>query len=248
MKEWSKLAIASHADCHVFMVLVILVSSRWTVNTFPVWTFQYYDQGSKSHKASAVISADSQCFLHPAMMIWPTISPRSFWAFFFWPCLEPGKGGTWKQTTSRPETPSWCTLAPLLAGASSGLRTVERAIIWLHVWVYLIYVFLQLYHSHSNVPWLPYLQALIQGPYLLFEAQTACKSHGQEQPQHQDVIWPMEEDGNPHCTWTDCFLVLKQHCTINLKLGAFSFVWQSLKSIHWKELWGSSADTLISPT
>lgn len=141
MKEWSKMAMASHADCHIFMVLVILVSRRWTVNIFPVWTFQYYDQGSKSHKVFAVISADSQCFLHPAMMIWPTISPRSFWASFFWPCLEPGKGGTWKQTTSRPETPSWCTLAPLLTGASSGLRTVERAIIWLHVWFYFIYIF-----------------------------------------------------------------------------------------------------------
>ena len=115
-------------------------------------------------------------------------------------------------------------LAPPLAGVSSGLRTAEKATIWLHVWVYFIYVFLQLYHYHDNGPWLPYLWALIQGPYLLLEAQIACKAQGQQQPQDHDVVHPMEEDGNPRCACMDYFLVLKQHCTINLKLGTLNFV------------------------
>lgn len=66
--------------------------------------------------------------------------------------------------------------------------------------------------------------------------------------QDHNVIWPMEEDGNLHCDWVDYFLVLKQHYTINLKLGVFNFAWQSLKSIQSKELWDGSADIWISPT
>lgn len=248
MKELSKLAVASHADGHLFVVLVIPVSCRWATNIFPVWTVQYLDQGNKSHKASAVIPADPRRFLHPTWMVWAAISPPSFWASFFWPCLEPGEGGTWKQTTARPETPNWCMLASPLAGVSSGLRTAEKVTVWLHVWVYFIHIFLQLHRYHNNGPWLPYLWALIQGPYLLFEAQNACKAQGQQEPQDRSVVRPTEEDGNPRCACVDCFVVLKQHCAINLKLGAFNFVWQSLKSVQSKELWGGSADILISPT
>lgn len=97
-------------------------------------------------------------------------------------------------------------------------------------------------------PWLPYLQALIQGLYLLFEAQTACKDQGQQRPQDHDAVWPMDEGGDPHLAFVDYFLMLRKYCTRNLKLGAFKFVWQSLKSLQSKQLWGGSADILLSPT
>lgn len=92
--------------------------------------------------------------------------------------------GTWKQTPVRPETPNWFTLALLLAGVSSGLRTAEKATIWLHVWVYFICfpLALPLPTTSDNGRWLPYLQALIQGSYLPFEAQAACKAWGLHQP------------------------------------------------------------------
>lgn len=115
-------------------------------------------------------------------------------------------------------------LASLLAGVSSGLRTAEKVTVWLHVWVYFIHVFLQLHRYHNSGPWLPYLWALIQGAYLLFEAQNACKAQGQQEPRDHSVVRPTEEDGNPCCACVDCFVVLKQHCAINLKLGAFNFV------------------------
>lgn len=163
----------------------------------------------------------------------------SFWASLFQPCLEPGEGDRWKQTTARPGTRKCCTLAPLLAGANSALRTAEKATVCLS----LIYIFIQPCHYHKNGFWLPYLWALTQGLYLLFEAQTAYKGQATWWP------WCCPADGG-RWTFTSClhelFSLHNKHCTINLKRGAFNFVWQTLKSIQSKELWGGSADTLIS--
>lgn len=67
-------------------------------------------------------------------------------------------------------------LAVLLAGVSSGLQAAEKATIWLHGWARFIHIFLQLSHYYDNGPWLPYLQALIQEPSLLFGTQAVCRA------------------------------------------------------------------------
>lgn len=78
MRELSELAVAG-CWWPCFPVLVILVSSSWTTNIFPVGRFQYFDQGNKSCKSSALIFADPQCFLHPAWTTadWPSPFPAS---------------------------------------------------------------------------------------------------------------------------------------------------------------------------
>lgn len=64
----------------------------------------------------------SSSFLHPAWTVWRTEFGYSHFGFA-WSQWEEG---TWKQTPVRPETPNWFTLALLLAGVSSGLRTAKK--------------------------------------------------------------------------------------------------------------------------
>lgn len=126
----------------------------------------------------------SSSFLHPAWTVWLAAPLTAFGHSHFGFAWSQWEEGTWKQTPVRPETPNWFTLALLLAGVSSGLRTAEKATIWLHVWVYFICfpLALPLPTTSDNGRWLPYLQALIQGSYLPFEAQAAYKAWGLHQP------------------------------------------------------------------
>lgn len=180
MRKLSKLAVRSCADCYVFMVLVT-VSNRWTFNQFEhpmLSSGKTITQSiiNRSHKASDVLSAD---FCRDLLCSLSSLSSQPLAAFgrpscgLAWSQVE---GGTWKQTPGRPETPNCCMLA--LAGVSSGLQAAEKATIWLHGWANFIHIFLQLCHYYDNGPWLPYLQALIQEPLVLFGTQAVCRAWG----------------------------------------------------------------------
>lgn len=156
MRELSGLAVAG-CWWPCFPVLVI-VSDSWTMST-----------SQFEHSSILIREINPAKHLHWFLLI-PSASfiqlgshltghlPYQLLAVF----LELEEEGMWEHTKARSDTPNWCTLPPLLTGVSPGLRTVEKAIIWFHVWVYSICTFLQLYYYHDDGLWLSHLWALIQ--------------------------------------------------------------------------------------
>lgn len=205
---------------------------------------------NQSHKASAVLSAD---FCRDILVSLGSLSSQPsciFWASFLWPCLEPGGRRNVKTNTRQ--------------ARNTQLLYAGSATCWSQLWT------TGCWESNYLAPWLgsfhPYfpsaLPLLWQWPLAALSSgsdpgtiiavwDTGClQSLRAQQTQDHGVVKPMTFNGNLHCACVDYFNVLtglKQSRTINLKLCAFMFVWQSLKSDQSKELWVSSADLWISP-